>query len=49
MRREGVGAHDMLGEGIELRGAVPEEEGERDGRERMAIGMVGSVRENHFD
>lgn len=49
MRREGIGAHDMLGEGIELRGAVPEEEGERDRRERMAIGVVGGVRENHLD
>jgi len=38
----------MVGEGVELRRAVSEEEGERDGRKGMAIGVVCRVSENHF-
>jgi len=38
----------MVGEGVELWRAVSEEEGERDGRKGMAIGVVCRVSENHF-
>ena len=45
---DGVGAEDMAGEGVELRGAIPEEEGESDGGEGVVVGVVGGVCENHF-
>ena len=48
MRRDGIGAEDMIGEGIQLRRAVSEEEGEGDGRKGVAISVVCRVSENHF-
>jgi len=48
VRRDGVGAQDMTGEGVELRGAIAEEEREGYGWEGVAVGVVGRVGEHHF-
>lgn len=48
VRGDGVGAEDMAGEGVELRGAIPEEEGESDGREGVVVGVVGGMCEDHL-
>lgn len=45
---DGVGAEDMRSKGVELGGAVAEEESERDGGEGMGVGVVGGVGEDHF-
>lgn len=49
MARDGVGAEDMGGERIELRRRVSQEVGEGDGRERVGVGVIGGVRENHCE
>lgn len=46
---DGVGAQHMLGKGVELRRAVPEEEGQRHRRERVRVFVVGGVCENHCE
>ena len=49
VRGDGVGAENMAGERVELRGTVPEEEGEGDGRKGVRIGVAGGVCEDHVD
>lgn len=39
----------MAGEGVQVRRVVTEEEGERDSRERVGVGVVGGACENHVD
>lgn len=49
MAGDGVGAQDMSGKRVELRGGVSQEVGEGDGRERVRVGVVGGVCENHCE
>ena len=47
MRGDGVGAENMAGKRVELRGTVPEEESEGNRREGVRIGVAGGVCEDH--
>jgi len=47
MARNGIGAQDMSGKGIELGRVVAQEVCEGDGWKRMRIGVRGRVRKNH--
>lgn len=49
MGRYGVRRQDMTGERVQVRRVVAEEEGERDGREGVGVGVVGGACENHVD